>query len=700
MNRAIIAACVAAIPHAVPAAEAPGHHGDHEPDTHHRLEEIRVTADPLDRTTTHIVQPTNVLDRDRLLTRNLRSIGETVADELGVTSSDFGPSVGRPIIRGLSGARVRVLEDGIGTMDVSTISADHAVALEPVFAEQVEIYRGPASLLYGSGASGGFVNVVSGHIPEAVPEAFSGELYGHYDSASDGYLGAVKLAHGLGPVALRFDGLKRDTDDLDIPGFGSVAPDEDARRGTLENSDAQAERGTLGASFVGARGFVGLSVGLADNDYGVPGEAHHHEEEGGGEPEEDEGGVRIEQEQTRLDFKAGLDRPLPGFESLRTRWALNDFEHLEIEGGGEVGTDLQNDELEGRVELVHAPLAGFDGAVGVQLRDRDLETAGEEAFVPDSELTSVGVFLLERRDVGAWHVELGARYEHQSAESGALDVTHDLYNGSLGARWAFHADHHLGFAWTHAQRAPAIEELFANGAHLATNTFEIGDPGLDEETSNNVDVSLARTSGRWTWTVNAFYNRIDDFVFLRENDLNGDGIADRVEPDFDGDPANVVDADETDELLLVNHAQADAEFWGFEAESVLDIFDDARGHLDVRVWGDYVRARLLDGGDLPRIPPLRFGASVSWDRRGWTAGMDYTRVERQDSTAALETSTSGYHMLNLDLGYKQAYAGTEWTAFLRASNLLDEEARRHVSFLKNQAPLPGRAVLLAVRVRL
>jgi len=679
------------------AGLAQENHTGHGAEQHHQLEEIRVTADPLARPSTHIVQPTRVLDEEALLVRDTRSIGETVAGELGVSSSDFGPGVGQPIIRGLSGARVRVLQDGIGTMDVSTISADHAVSLEPVFAEQVEIYRGPAALLYGSGATGGFVNVVSNRIPDSVPDGLSGELYGHYDSASDGYLSALQLDHGAGNLAFHVDAMKRDTDDIDIPGFGPVEPGPDARAGTLANSDTDAERATGGVSYVGSRGFIGVAVGVADNEYGVPGEGEEEEEEEAGE--EGEGGVRIEQEQTRVDVSAGLDRPLPGFERLRLRWGYNDHEHAEIEPSGEVGTLLENEEMEGRLELVHEPLAGWQGAAGLQFRDRDFVSTGEEAFVPSSELHAVGVFLLERRDIGAWHLELGGRYEHQSAETALLEADHDLFNFSAGARWAFHSDHQIGIAFTHANRAPAIEELFADGPHLATGTFEIGNADLDEEISNNVDFSLSRPAGRWTWTVNLFYNRIDDFVFLRENDLNGDGVADRVEEDFAGDPAEVLPASELGGLLLVDYGQEDAELYGLEAETVLDLFDDRRGHLDLRLWGDYVRAKLTGGEDLPRIPPHRFGASLSWDRGRWAAGLDYRRVGKQASTADLESSTPGYDMLDLDLRYTGRLGAGDWTAVLRATNLFDETARRHVSFLKDQAPLPGRAALLALRLR-
>lgn len=687
-----------------PLAAADGDHSGHDEAAHHTLEEIVVSADPLDRSSQHIVQPTGILDEQALARRDMRSIGETVAGELGVSSSDFGPGVGRPIIRGLSGARVRVLEDGIGTLDVSTVSPDHAVGLEPIFAEQVEIYRGPAALLYGSGATGGFVNVVSERIPERLPEGLSGEAYAHYDSASDGYLTALELDHGIGNLAVHFDAMKRDTNDIDIPGFGPAEPDEDVREGTLENSDSDAEAFSGGLSWIGTRGFFGVAISATDNQYGVPGHSHAHEDEHDDDhddhdEEEGEEGVRIEQEQLRFDVKGELDAPLPGIERAKLRWAYNDHELAEIEGGAEVAALLENREMEGRLELVHAPLGGWRGAFGLQYRDREFESTGEETFLPDANLDTVGVFILEQRDIGDWHLEAGARYEHQWADSFGVDTRHDLFNVSVGTSWRFMDDHQVGIAYVHANRAPSIEELFSDGAHLATNTFEIGNADLDKEISNNVDLSIARVAGRWTWQVNAFYNRIDDFIFLQENDLNGDGIADRVEPDFAGDPAGIAPADEIDELLLVNYSQADAEFYGFEAETVLDLLDDARGHLDLRLWGDYVRARLIGGGDLPRIPPHRFGTTLRWDRGPWSAQLDYMRTGKQASTAALESSTAGFDLLGIDLRYTRRVGGADWTGFVRATNLFDETARRHVSFLKDEAPLPGRAALVGLRVR-
>ena len=668
----------------------------------HTLPEIVVSADPLGGVDAHITRPVDVLTDEELLRRDVRSIGETVSQELGVSSSDFGPSVGRPVIRGLTGSRVQVLEDGIGTMDVSTISADHAVAVESIFAEQVELFRGPATLLYGSGASGGLVNIVNNRILDTVPETVAGQLYGHYDSVADGFLGAFEFDGGGGDIALHVDGMKRDTDNYDIPGFGSIEPDADESRGILENSDSDTENFAGGASYIGSRGFIGFSVSYMDNEYGVPG--GHHEEEGEdheGEEEDHEGdlgGVRIAQEQTRVDLKAALQEPLPWLREVRFRWGYNDHKHLELEGGA-VGTALNNEEWEGRIESIHQTLGPWDGVIGVQYRNRDFSSSGEEAFVPPSELESIAVFAFEKGDFGALHVDLGLRYEYQDTE--VLEVSdsvgHTLISVSGGATWSYHDGYELGFGISRSQRAPSLEELFSDGPHLASNTFEIGDPTLDDETSLNFDLYWRKVSGPLTVQANLFYNQIDDFVFLNENDLNHDGIADRVDADFNGNPAEILPPDEEEQLLLVNHVQEDADFWGFELEARYRLLDSHRGTVHARVWTDYVSGELDAGEDLPRITPLRYGGSLDWRWEPWYGAIDVMRVTKQEDTAPLETDTAGYTLLTLRADYTLPIGRRDVTLFARGTNVLNEKARRHTSFLKHLAPLPGVSALVGLR---
>ena len=690
------------------------------------IPEIVITADPLSEVDAHLVQPVQVLTKEELKTRSIRNIGETVADELGVTSSDFGTGAGRPIIRGLGGSRVSVLENGISTMDVASISADHAVPAEPVFARQVEIFRGPATLLYGSGASGGVVNIVNDRILEYVPESLEGDLLVEYETVSDGMTGAGSVNIGTGNFAIHIDGMLRDTDDYDIPGFAESEPDEhddgdDSGQGVFENSSIETENVAGGLSWVGDRGFVGFAVSRLDMNYGVPG--HHHEEEHGEEGEEEnhheeeedhheeeedhhheeaeEGGARTDMKQTRYDFKAAVNRPFAGLRRIKTRLAYNDYEHVELEPSGEVGTAFDNEEVEGRIEFIHDPIGSWDGAFGIQYRDKDFAAVGEESFVAPSELESIGVFVLEKGDFGPWHVDLGARYEHQDTSTASgEEAKHDLFSVSGGVSWDYAQDYQLGFAVTHAQRAPAIEELYSNGPHLATTTFEVGNPNLEKEKSINIDIYLRKTTGKFTFTANFFYNRIDDFIFLQEQDLNGDGFADRVEEDFDGDPANILPSDEDEEPLLVFQTQDDADFMGFEMEGIARVLDGDRGALDVRLWADYVEGKRSNDIHLPRITPWRFGAGLNYSRGSWYAFLNYIRVNKQDDTAPLETETGGYDTLNIYASYTFKLGESDMTLFVSGDNLLDEEIRRHTSFVKEQAPLPGRSGIFGIRVSL
>lgn len=662
------------------------------------VEEVIVTADPLQRADDHLVQPVSVLRGDALARASVRNIGEAVSAQPGVTSGDFGANVGRPIIRGLGGARVRVLEDGIGTMDVSTLSPDHAVAIEPVFARQIEIFRGPATLLYGSGASGGLVNVVDTRIPIALPARPGGAAYGHYDAATDGWLGALSLDAGLGEhVAVHLEGTGADSEDYDIPDFAEVNPDPGEISGTLVNSASENGSYAGGMSLLGSRGFIGFSGGRLDRRYGVPG-AHHHHEEGAGEEATEEGGVTIDQAQTRFDLKGELREPLPGLVALRTRWGINDHTHIELEPDGGIGTRLQNDEWEGRIEGVHARLGRFDGVIGVQLQDRRFDASGEEAFVPASEQDSVAVFVVEKADFGPVHADIGARFEHNEARDlvQGTQVDADLYALSGGLAWRYREGYETGVSVTRAERAPALEELFANGPHLATNTFEIGDAALDLEVSTNVDVYWRRTGTRWRLDLGFFYNDIADFVFAAEQDGNGDGVADRVEEDF-ADTGLVVDEEEA--LLLVRQEQRDARFWGFEFESRFLLLDDARGTLDWRLWTDYVEARLSNGERVPRVPPLRVGSGLEWTRGRVSADVDVMHVTGQARLAGLETPTDSHTVVNLGVAWTLPLPGErEVIWFARGTNLLDAEVRRHTSFVKDLAPLPGASGLVGVRV--
>ncbi len=691
------------------------------------LSEVVVTADPLGATDQHLVQPVHVLTKEELATRNVRNLGEAVAGEPGVAASDFGPGAGRPVIRGLSGKRVKVLENGVGVMDTADLSPDHAVSTEPALAQQVEILRGPATLLYGSGAVGGVVNVVNNRLLRRAPEGFAGEAWQQYETVANAIAGAAAVDVGLGNIAVHLDGLARSTDSYDIPGFAELEADDAEEKGVLANSDIESTNIAAGLSWVGDRGFISFSVNRIDGDYGIPGHHHHHDEdeehdhededhedeahdheaedhedEGhdhaeDGHEDEAAGGARIDLGQTRYNVEALLERPVAGVSHISMRWAYSDYNHDELEPGGAVGSSYDNDEVEGRIELVHEPLGLWTGALGLQYRRKDFASAGAESFVRPAVLDSIAAFLLEKGDLGErLHVEFGARYEWQDADAaGVRGVDHSLFNASAGASWSYAPGYELGLAVTHAQRAPSIEELYASGAHLATMTFEVGDVGLNKEKSTNVDLYWRKNAGKLQFTANLFYNLMDDFIFLQERDADNDGAADRVNADFNGDLGAAPAA--TGELLLVTHSQDDARFMGFELEGTAQLLDGANGDLEARLWADYVRGERDGDINLPRITPWRFGAGLSYSRNAWYAALDYARVNRQGDTAPLEAATAGYHDLRLYARYRLSLADRELTLFAGVDNLLNEEQRRHTSFVSRQAPLPGRSARFGMR---
>ncbi|MCC2681664.1 MAG: TonB-dependent receptor [Nitrosospira multiformis] len=637
------------------------------------LNPVVVTATPFeDRTELDIAQPVSILKGDDLRRKREASLGDTLSHELGVTSSFFGPGAGRPIIRGLDGPRVRVLENGIGTLDISSISPDHAVTAESLNASQIEILRGPSTLLYGSGASGGVVNVVNGRIPKQLFKSIKGNIEARGNTATEERAGAFNASGSIGQASWSVGGFKRKTDDYHIPGRANES-DPGSRKGIVENSAINSGGLSGGGSYVGERGFVGGSISRMDNEYGIPG------------PE----GSKIDLKQTRYDLAGELDKPMVGFERLKVRMGYNDYKHNEIESTGEVATRFKNRGLESRAELSHSAVANWNGVFGVQFRNRHFSALGEEIVVPVTNSHSVGVFLVEERNWDRWRLELGSRGEYaaQNPKDGHPSRSFGLYNVSAGVLWKFLDGYGLSLTGIRGQRAPSTEELYIHGAHHGTATFQSGNNGLRSETTNNVDLALRKTSGMVTWKINIFHNWIGNYIFVRSADTNGDGVADRVDHEGMLDPAG--------EFLVQNFAQGGARFYGAEAETVLTLKPN---EIDLRLFADYVRGKLNNGGNVPRITPLRFGLEFNHRTGPWTSNISATRVMRQNDLAELETSTPGYTMVNMEVSYRiKKTRSNGIRIFLQGRNLLDEEMRVHTSFLKNFAPLPGRALVAGLR---
>lgn len=682
---------------------------------HH--EAVVVTARSDARSLNELAQPVSVLSGSELRLRMEPTLGETLATQPGVASTGFGAGSSRPVIRGLGGDRIRVLQDGVGTGDASNTSPDHAVSIDPLSAEQIEVVRGPATLLYGSSAVGGVVNVIQDTIPSLRNDRdVQGSLDLFGGTVADEWGGRAALNVGKGPFVVHGDFTRQKSDDYSIPGFaeseafrmaeeeehgedeheGEEHEEEEGAFGTLPNSAVDTTGAGLGLSYVGGRGFLGMSVSGLDSLFGIPGghahgeEDHEHEGEDEHEDEEHEGEeeehghehgaeepIRSDLRQRRFDLQGELSEPLGGFRAARLRFGYADYEHSELEGDL-VGTRFTNDSWEGRVEFVHQPWGSASGSFGLQFGSRDFEAVGEEAFVPPTETRSFAVFAFEEFGTGPWKLQAGARFEDQSVDAGGDEPasrSFQGFTGSLGTTWTGEDGWNAGLTLARSTKLPNAEELFSNGPHIATRAFEIGDPDLGKETSWGADLSLAKTAGRATVRVNLFANRFDDFIY---EELTGE-----VE----------------DGLTVVRYVQADTEFLGAEFQGTLDLIHRDSRHLDLEVSADTVRAELRDSGEpLPRIPPFRYGVGLHYRDQYWNGKLEVRGVGEQTRIAAHETPTDGYAFLNASLGYRFFVDRTVYELVVRGTNLTDEEGRNHLSFLKEQVPLPGRDVRLLLRV--
>lgn len=653
-------------------------------------EEIVVSASADPRSLLEVAQPVTVLTGEELMLKRAATVGETLSGQAGVSTTWFGPGASRPILRGQGGERVRTLTGGLGSADASATSPDHAVSVEPLVAERIEVLRGPATLRYGSSAIGGVVNVIDGRIPvHAAEEPISGAVEVGGGTNGDEGSGVVSLDGGAGPVAWHVDYSLRDADDLEIPGRAELEHDEEEEHegeeeeneeelGILGNSSLRNESGAAGLSWIGDAGYVGLSVSGMDSNYGVPGHAHAHEEEGEHEGEEHEGeeeAVRIDLEQRRVDLEGRLTRPFGIFRGLHVRAGVSEYEHQELEGA-EVGTLFTNDGYEGRVELVQRQYGRLSGSIGVQAGRSDFAAVGEEAFVPASVTDSLAAFTFQNVDFGDVQLELGARVESQDNDPESLqrERSFTATSGSVGAVWQFTEGWALAGSVARTERAPSSTELYADGPHVATRTFEVGDPDLDMEVSRGADVSLKASRGRFHGALTLFTSLYDGYIYEEPTGL------------------------EEDELPVVQFVQRDAEFRGAELDTDWHLLEVDAGELELGLRASLVRAELRDSGDpLPRIPPLELGTDLTWHAARWSAGVDARWIDEQDRVAAGETVTDGYTLLGASLGYRFLFSQAAVDVVLKGENLTDEEARVHTSFLKDLAPLPGRNVRLMVR---
>jgi len=706
------------LPSAALAADAPA-------DRHlTELSEVKVTASPLQGDAESLARPVEVLAGERLDEAKAGTLGDTVAKLPGVQTSYFGPGVGRPIIRGQEGPRVAVLSNGVGNMDASTVSADHATSIEPFLADQIEVLKGPATLLFGSGAIGGAVNVVDGRIAREIPDRpLSGRAEVRGNSVNDERSGMFRLDGVNGDWVLHVDGLVRNGDDYRIPGYAVVDGLEDhdhdhdheghdaeePRRGTLDNSSIRTRAGGVGATWLGDGGFFGLSAGTYRTNYGIPngahvhaegdGHDHDHDHDHGAEEEGEEHDVRIDMVQNRFDVKGGIYDPTSFLKNVTLRAGYTDYEHTELEAGTPA-TRFTNQGIEGRLEAVQNEMAGWNGAFGLQFGNSDFGAKGEEAFVPDTATESLGVFVLQEKQFGPFKLELGARHDQVKLDPAGEQArrTFDATNLSAAGIWTLNDAVDLRFGIDSSERAPTNEELYAAGAHIATRSIELGNPDMKTERGQRIELGIHTHSERLDVSASIYQTRFKDFIYLADTGV-------------------------VEDLPVRLWAQQDATFKGAEAEALVHLFEGTAGDWDLRVFGDYVKAELdgsgsrsvdiavphgdhshnytvdlANGGYLPRISPARVGADLRWAKDGWRASVGAVRYSRQKDTAQNEAPTDGYTLVDAHLAYRwDRTDSNSYEVFVDGNNLTNREVRPHTSLLRDYAPLPGRGVAFGIR---
>ncbi|HHW52721.1 MAG TPA: TonB-dependent receptor [Acinetobacter towneri] len=680
-----------------------------------QLETIQLQAHPLVQTAADFAVADHVIDQKTLAERST-TIGDAMSDELGVYSNQYGSGSSRPVIRGQDGPRVKVLQHASETADVSTLSPDHAITVDPILAKQVEIIRGPSTLLYGAGTVGGLVNVTDQKIPTQMPNnGLEGQVGLRYNTGSDEKLVSAGVTAALSDqFALRIEGSKRKANDYITPNYWvehhhtevHVEPDgsththeheELVKERRVDNTFAEGQTVNIGGSWIHDRGFVGLSYSNRQDKYGLPGHSHEYHDchphgnklhcgshdpapqpDPHDEHEHAHGGPWIDLESHRYDLRTELDQPFAGFEKLRAHASFTDYEHDELEEN-KVISNFKSKGYDARLELVHQPIAGWEGMFGTQYSQQKIDLTGqveqhgdhshETVPMPDTKTQKYSLFGLEHKQFGDVHVELGARVEHQKIDVDAQkkDYSDTGVSASAAANWQFAPNYKLSLTGSHQQRLPLAQELYASGIHFATNTYERGNANLDVEKSNNLELGLHYEADKLDYSLHVYHNWFDNYIY--------GATTDHIET-----------------FRLIDYQQDKAKFYGTEAKLGYQISPDYK----LSVFGDYVRGE-IDNQNAPRVPAGRLGTKVDANfADGWSGMAEYYRVFKQDKIAAYEQETEGYNMVNVGVAYAGNYANKQdYRVYFKANNLLDDEVYSHASFLSH-IPQVGRNFTVGV----
>lgn len=719
----------------------------------HDIETLVITATPLNRSVLESTTPVSIIAGEDLKQRLAPTLGETLKNVPGVHSSYFGPVSSSPIIRGLDGPRIKVVQNGLDVSDASRVGPDHIVSTEASNATQIEVLRGPATLLYGSGAIGGVVNIVDNRLPTQQREGIDGQVSYLHDSVSSEDTFSFNLDGGQGSFAWHLDAYDRKTENYDIPGPAEEDGDEDEDTGVLDNSFIDANGFTGGIGWVQDDFRAAFSYGKLESDYGIPGHGHGHEDEHGeeehegeeehgedehGEEEEIFGRLKQDRYQAMVDFLE-IDSFIT---EIHFHTAYTNYTHAEIEEGA-VGTVFDNETFEARMWGKHEEIAGWSGVLGFNLVDTDFAALGEEAFSPATQSETRAIFLIEEKQTGDFLWQLGARledteikpdnsfFEHDEEEhedeehDGEEHEEHEIefdtqsYTSlslSAGVVWSLSDESSLAFNYARSERAPTSAEIFSNGLHIATGTFEVGaafDIEVDgdeieiiqsprkvkEEVSNNLDLTYRYVGDDLEASFSLFFNQVDDYIFQQNTGLfmedeHGHGEEEEHEEEEHEGEEHEDEHEGEEELPIFLFTQQDADIYGFEAEIDWHINENLR--LDT--YADLTRAELNDGSNVPRIPPLRIGAELHWEADNWHAELGATYYAKQDDIADFETETDSYTLVNAAFNYYTNIGDAEWVLFVKGNNLTDKLARVHSSFIKGVAPLPGRSIVVGTRI--
>lgn len=645
--------------------------------------EVVITASPLSSAADgSLAQPASVVRGDMLRRVRDASLGGSLQQEPGITVQGFGTAVGRPSIRGQQANRVEITENGLSQGDVSALSPDHTVSVDPLSIRQIEVLRGPATLLYGGHAIGGLVNAVTDRLPRHAMAGINGQLDLSSSPNAHDHQQALGLRAGVGNLGISAGGFSRHARDYPMPDNATVIRSDgtEQRGGTLPNSFHRGDGGHLGLAYFAQAWTVGAASSRNDQHYGIP----------GGE------GVSIRMRQQRDEARGEWFDPAPWLKRVTIKAAQTRYQHEELEPTGEVGTRFDNHSTDWRLEAAHQPLLGIQGVIGLSANQRRLQAAGAEAYLPASRNAQQALFWIGETRVGSGRLELGLRHERvtlrgDSEAFGEVRRADRLNSASIGWVQPLDAHHALTSTLSTGQRAAALEERLAYGPHAATRTWEIGNPNLRPETVQHLDIGLRRNQGPLQWRGTVYLSHFRNYIVGLASDADGDGHPDHV--DEHGAPSA------NGEFTLLRYQQGRATFAGFE----LDVrWHPLNSPWSVRMFADQSRGWLQGLGNLPRQAPMRVGLQAEYRQGPWSAWASALHARRQDRIALLETPTASYTRIDAEIAYQLkgwsvgSQRGT-LTLYAQGRNLTDATIRNAASFLKDVAPQPGRIVSFGLR---